>query len=270
MYDSRDDEDIDDDDEGQNDEDRERLLVFGTRRNIEILMKCSQWFVDGTFKSAAYLFLQLFTILGLVKSPPLTPGGEERKTALPLVYALMTSKRQEHYAKVFETVRSAARRFRVTAFPSVVMSDFEMSILNAVRALFPDSTVRACFFHLGQSMYRKVQSLGLQEAYNDPQDRSVKEAVHSMLALAFVPVADLVATFLELERTLAAPLKPVARYLDETYIRGPRARGARRRGRPRYEPHLWNTYESTLRDEHRTNNMNEGWHNRFQVRWKLR
>ncbi|KAK3931037.1 GPI ethanolamine phosphate transferase 1, partial [Frankliniella fusca] len=262
LHDTRDE---DDDEEGGDEE--ERLLVFGTRRNVERLLKCTEWFVDGTFKTAAHLFLQLFTILGLVRSPPVKVGEAERKTALPLVYALMTSKQQVHYSKVLDVVKSAATRFRVPLlFPTSVMADFEVAILNAVKAMIPDSIVRACFFHLGQSMYRKVAAVGLQKAYNDPEDRSVKNAVHSLLALAFVPLDDVVDTFIALDRSLPAALREVSQYFDETYVRGPRARRQRRgvAQRPRYDPALWNTYDATLRDEHRTNNLSEGWHNRFQ------
>ncbi|KAK3908542.1 putative peptidase y4sO [Frankliniella fusca] len=126
------------------------------------------------------------------------------------------------------------------------MSDFEIAILNSVKAMIPDST----------------------DAYNDPDDRGAKNAVHSLLALAFVPLDDVVDTYIELDRSLPAALRELSQYFDDTYIRGPRARGApRQRGvaqRPRNGPSLWNTYEATLRDEHRTNNLSEGWHNRFQ------
>ncbi|CAB0030720.1 unnamed protein product [Trichogramma brassicae] len=34
---------------------------------------------------------------------------------------------------------------------------------------------------------------------------------------------------------------------------------------PDYEPHLWNQREATLTGQHKTNNVSEGWHNRFRI-----
>ena len=47
------------------------------------------------------------------------------------------------------------------------MADFEKAIINASLQTFPDVNVSCGFFHLGRSMYRKIHSEGLQEAYNE-------------------------------------------------------------------------------------------------------
>jgi len=57
----------------------------------------------------------------------------------------------------------------------------------------------------------------------------------------------------------------VADNFETTYVRGARARGRRREKPPRYEPKLWNQYDAVLQRQARTNNLSEGWHNRFQV-----
>ena len=44
------------------------------------------------------------------------------------------------------------------------------------------------FFHLGQSLYRRVQAEGLQKEYNNATDRSIREATHMLPSLAFVPL----------------------------------------------------------------------------------
>ena len=68
IYDSYEDDD-DDDDLDDEDRRRNRVVVFAPKRNIEILMKCAMWFLDGTFKTAPHIFTQIFTILGLIKRP---------------------------------------------------------------------------------------------------------------------------------------------------------------------------------------------------------
>lgn len=34
---------------------------------------------------------------------------------------------------------------------------------------------------------------------------------------------------------------------------------------PRYDPKLWNQFEAVINGEARTNNISEGWHNKFQL-----
>ena len=51
LYDSLDDADPDDDDDKEYEE-PQRVVVFVTRRNIQLLCKSSVWFLDGTFKTS--------------------------------------------------------------------------------------------------------------------------------------------------------------------------------------------------------------------------
>lgn len=60
-------------------------------------------------------------------------------------------------------------------------------------------------------------------------------------------------------------LDGLVKYFKETYLTGIPARGRRRAKAPRYPPHLWNQHEATLQGLDRTNNVSEGWHNRFKV-----
>ena len=114
-------------------------------------------------------------------------------------------------------------------------------------------------------MYQRVQSEGLQSQYNNPDDRSLKEAVHMMPSLAFVPLANIENAYNVLYDDIPEELVPVATYFDETYLTGRRSRGCRRDVPPRYPPQLWNCHDSTLQNAHRINNISEGFHNRFQV-----
>jgi len=135
-----------------------------------------------------------------------------------------------------------------------------------VAQVFPNSNVRFCFSHLGQAANRRVQAEGLQEQCNDPEDRSIREGLHMMLSVAFVPVCDQRPVFRELYDDLPDEMLSVATYFEENYLFGRRGRGRRAAVAPRYPPHsqFWNTYEATLQNQHRTNNLSEGWHNKFQ------
>jgi len=86
-----------------------------------------------------------------------------------------------------------------------------------------------------------------------------------LCGLAFVPPAE-VPRLIDLVRDeVPDDLLPVADYFETTYVRCARARGRRREKPPRYEPELWNQYDAVLQRQARTNNLSEGWHNRFQV-----
>ena len=171
MYDSRDDNVEEKEEEQQQDEGRDRVLVFSTRRNIELLCASPTWFMDGTFKTAPTLFTQIFTILGLRRRNVVDGEG----LAVPLVYALLTRKSTEQYTTVLRVVQEAVDEFNVTPCnPARFMTDFEKAILNACTNVYPVVTISCCFFHLGQSVYRRVQMEGLAAAYNNADDRTLK------------------------------------------------------------------------------------------------
>ena len=64
--------------------DKDRLLIFATERNLQLLNSSQQWFMDGTFNSVPSLFHQLLTI-----------HGEINGQHYPLIYALMPNKTQK-------------------------------------------------------------------------------------------------------------------------------------------------------------------------------
>jgi hypothetical protein len=143
--------------------------------------------------------------------------------------------------------------------------DFEKGLINAAMRNFPDATMRLCLFHLRQSAFRKVQDLGLQVAYRDPNDESVRDAFRTMVGVAFVPTDDVAEAFMEARENIPARMTAFVDYFEETYIMGRRPRGRRRATAPRYPPRQWNQYRAALDNEPRTNNTTEAWHNRFQV-----
>jgi len=70
------------------------------------------------------------------------------------------------------------------------LTDFELGIINACKDVYPSVPIACCYFHLGLWLYGRVQEAGLQAAYNDPDDRTVKASTHMILSLSFVPVDD--------------------------------------------------------------------------------
>ena len=169
------------------------------------------------------------------------------------------------YTAVLQAVNDAATAAGIgQCYPDRLMTDFELAIINASIAVFPEADVSCCYFHLKQSMYRKIQQLGLQVAYNDPNDREIKVYVHMTASLAFIPVRDVVRNFQRPKAEAPACLTEFLEYFENTYV-GVAARGRRAAMRPRYDFALWNQYDSVIDDLDSTNNVSEGWHNRFRA-----
>ncbi len=132
------------------------------------------------------------------------------------MYTFLSSKEQIQYKTVLQAVKDAVAQYRLPhCVPQNIMTNFEEGIINAAQEVFPEFRVACCVFHLGQSVYRQVQDKGLQQVYNDPDNRCVETFIHKLLALAYVPIACVQSTF-EL---------PPTHYFKETYAAGRSVRG---------------------------------------------
>ncbi|PKK56915.1 hypothetical protein RhiirC2_631230, partial [Rhizophagus irregularis] len=131
----------------------------------------------GTFKTVPVIFSQLYTIHA--------PVGGDNSRVLPLVYSLVTSKSVEIYRCLFEELLDFAIENNIDLQPSVILTDFEQASIIASRLVFPRIRNKGCFFHLGQSGWRKIQSLGLATRYGDNEQFSLM--LCHLFALAFLP-----------------------------------------------------------------------------------
>lgn len=147
--------------------------------------------------------------------------GDSEVVALPLAYALLSSKETAQYEIVLRSISAAALSYGIKDFgPKLIMCDFELAIINASKAVYPYVAISACFFHLSQNLYRNIQVQGLQAAYNDPNDRSIKTYTHMLAALAFVPICDVECYFSALAAEAPDDLSDFVNYFDKTYVTG--------------------------------------------------
>ena len=65
-----------------------------------------------------------------------------------------------------------------------------MAAIKAMKDAFAHSSLSGCYFHFGQSVWRKLQAEGKAVLYSTDEDYSMK--VKQMMALAFVPENDVI------------------------------------------------------------------------------
>ena len=88
----------------------------------------------------------------------------------------LLQKENHQYASVLLAFVATARNLGVgNCLRELLMSDFELAIIDACQDVFPHTAVSLCFFYLMQSLYQTIQGKGLRRAYNNPDDRKVKE-----------------------------------------------------------------------------------------------
>lgn len=230
----------------------ERMLIFSTHRNLELLVKCREWAGDGTFKCVPIIYQQLYTIHAWF---------EER--LIPLVYILTPFKTEEGYNNLFNVLKQCETRLN----PISISIDFEMGMIKAFQKNFPNAKIVGCFFHYGQCLWRRVQASGSQKMYND--DLGFAKCIKKLIALAFVPVVDVIFAYEQLIRSVdftqyEAQLSPILDYYESNWV-GKLKRNVRRSS-PKFSIKMWNCYDSVLGDKPRTNNNVEGWHSGFNKR----
>ena len=189
----------------------DRLLVFGDRDLLQALGRSALWLADGTFKVVPTLFYQLYTIhfdyVGGIH-----PAG---------VYCLLPDKSGRTYARLMDVLKVLVPN----AQPRLILTDFESAAMNAFNAAYPSSYPAGCYFHLCQSVIRKVNEVGLKSDYET--DDEIRGFVRCLPALSHVPEKDVADAFDELVQVmpLNKKINDVVTYFENTYIRGRRRPG---------------------------------------------
>ena len=225
--------------------DEQRMLLYATPKFLSILSKSNNWFCDGTFKVVPELFFQLYSI-----------HAEFEGLVIPCVYALLSNKEESTYDTAFRKLLEIEPALN----PQSIMVDFEKAAINALENNFI-SVISACFFHLSQNIYRKIQAEGLTTSYRRDRDFSLK--IKMLPSLAFVPEIDVKDCFNILMQDFPENAISVANYFENNYTGRKLPNGSRRA--PLYPIRLWNMFTRVGNNQARTNNYVEGWHNAFQT-----
>ncbi|XP_025191560.1 uncharacterized protein LOC112591837 [Melanaphis sacchari] len=207
--------------------------------------KCDHWYADGTFSTSPNLFYQIYTVHGI-----------QYNNIFPSIFALLPNKTENTYIVFYKSLKTLNESLN----PKSIMVDFEKAAINAIQSVFTNTSVRGCFFHLSQSVWRRLQNLVFQRRYIEDSEFALQ--VRMMAALSFVPEEDVENAWNELldsELLNEEILTPLPNYFEDTWI-GRLDR--RKRRKPALFPvSLWNCFKYIFENIPRTNNSVEGWHN---------
>ncbi|CAF2040298.1 unnamed protein product [Rotaria magnacalcarata] len=219
-------------------------VTFTCDRNLSVLNQCEHWFMDGIFSICPKSYYQLFTVHGMYSLQ-----------IVPLVYDLLIGKDTNDYDIFFQQLL-----LKYDYEPESILVDFESATLKLTKSYFPDAIQIGCLFHFGQCLWREVPSLGLKNKYTD--DGNFRMNVKKLMALAFVPVADVIKAYSFLISDFDNEDNPLFNYFERVWVGQKKGRGSRR-SKPKFSLQLWNIYKRVIHDLPRSNNAVEGWHHAF-------
>lgn len=224
-------------------EEGSRIIMFGTNANLNLLQEFPNWAMDGTFKVVPQFFSQLYTIHALVDNK-----------AIPILFVLLQDKRYESYIRMLNKIKELKQNLS----PHSILIDFEQAAIKAINHSFPDIDVVGCNFHLAQSLWRRIQQLGMTEEYRSREE--IRLCSKMLLGLTFVPEKDVQFSLEIIKEDFPPEMAKLVDYWETTYV-GRRILGIQ----PRFPIKIWNMHERILNtDLPKTNNSLEAWHNAFQ------
>ncbi|XP_053148756.1 uncharacterized protein LOC128343547 isoform X2 [Hemicordylus capensis] len=219
-------------------ENLDRILVLGDR-DLMLELNKDTIYGDGTFEKVPNMFDQLYTWHAKVGN-----------SYLPCIYILLQKKNMDTYNRMFEIMKLLIPNLA----PQRVLVDFEKACMNAVRIVFPHAEVKGCYFHLCQSLIRKINNVGLKTEYETNMDINI--TLKSLAALAFVPIDDVRSVFDKLATKFPDEdsYNEVLTYFFSTYIEGAAGRD------PQFPMRIWNHHDAALEQSPKTTNCCEGFH----------
>ena len=188
----------------------QRILIFGTHTNTEMLVASQSWLADGTFKTAPPLFSQVHAIHSLRGGPnPLEDGH-----LLPSLFVLLPNKTEAIYMIMWLQIQILCPN----AQPTHMLMDFEKAAINSSQHFWPNANVNGCFFTLLKIFGERYKQKGCKEIIiitNEDLDLRIRY----LPALAFVPPLDVNDYFDSVVEQLPMPAaQGLILYFERTYI----------------------------------------------------
>ena len=104
----------------------------------------------------------------------------------PLLFALLPGKTQAVYSQLLTKLKASMADLQLQLVPTTIFMNFETAAQNTTRTVFPGITVKGCFFHYTQTIWRNTQHTGLQVTYINNED--IRQLVRRAAVLPLVPM----------------------------------------------------------------------------------
>ncbi|CAF4087926.1 unnamed protein product, partial [Adineta steineri] len=208
---------------------KDRVLVFDSKNQLELLFESETIFMDGTFDSTPDNFKQVYLI-----------HAQKFGQGLPVAFCLLPNKRGPTYTELFERLKDEAILMGKQFNPKRIITDYEPCLLPIVGQEFPAAIHSGCMFHFNQAIHRKITELGLARDYlnND----TIRDQCRQLMALSLMPIDEVEDQFKRLQTIMTTSLDNLVLYFKNQWVHGV------------VPIHMWNFHEVT----HRTNNICEG------------
>ncbi|KAI5644396.1 MULE transposase domain-containing protein [Phthorimaea operculella] len=192
----------------------ESVIVFSTSENLKLLIESAFWIMDGTFECCPDPYTQIYTIHGKVGR------DDDSSKILPLVFGLLSHKTENCYQIFIEIIISYINQhLEISAEPQIVITDFELAVINAVKKAFPNCTHKLCFFHFTQIIWRNIEAAGLSKLYST--DTVFAHQMRHLSALAFLQPHEIPPAFKMLKKeVLPRAAKKLLKWFERYYVNG--------------------------------------------------
>lgn len=164
---------------------QQRILIIGTQELFKKLCESTLWLFDGTFRSCPRPFQQLTSIFG-------NNVAGDHYTSYAMIYILLCGKSLPVYQQVFKLISDLARNFKYKINLEFFLSDFELAIGKAAAIQFPNVATFYCYFHMVQSLIKRIKSMGLWQSFQVPQ---VRRWIELLFVLPLMPPTEISPTF---------------------------------------------------------------------------
>jgi hypothetical protein len=237
-------------------EDGEKILIFCSNQQKEVLNKANYWIADGTFDVVnKTLFSQLFVLTA------------ESKTGItvPCLFALLPNKETLSYQRVFQFLKDVEVNPPSVSFKT----DFETSIIKGFKRVYSEVDVRCCDTHFKRALRRHIvgPKCQLGQLYNSNVE--FQTLVRYLWALSLVPENQVVQVwedFLSKEFDVLSTgfqddyeqVEMFLAYFEKTWLGSMNTRTWERRS-PLFAHSLWNKYQAVLDEDVLTSNAAEGY-----------
>jgi hypothetical protein len=184
-------------------EDKEgnRILIFFTRVNADMMALAIELHFDGTFKTVPIMFFQLLTIQAVIKN-----------SVYPCAFILLENKKKTTYISAMSELIKIFKLYKIELKPKRILTDYETALQDCFAVVFSAAELKGCYFHYNQCLYRKVQALGLVETYRN--DYKFRNWICKFYTLPLIPVDHLEEAFSIICRSVPFHNETIEKFIE--------------------------------------------------------